>query len=285
MYLDHPMDQARIREVLTFFAEADDSAVWAGGLDGRVVRYDESAHQSAQLAASPVALIRRVSVTGPRARLLYGGGIGELSPETLPYGSDSLRFEYAIPHFEARQLNEYQSRLVGLSDTWSEWMPEAYRDFTALREGGYRFEVRGRDVHGRVSEIASYELRILPPWYRTLWALSLYALALAGCVALLVRVQVAKLERERAINARLRELDRLKDKANKALERQVEDHTAKLKVLSGLLPICARCKKIRDDQGYWNRIEDYIDRHSEASFSHGVCPDCLTEVYPGIDVD
>lgn len=55
-----------------------------------------------------------------------------------------------------------------------------------------------------------------------------------------------------------------------------------VKALSGLLPICAGCKKIRDDQGYWNQLESYIDEHSDASFSHGMCPDCAEKYYPGL---
>ncbi len=46
-------------------------------------------------------------------------------------------------------------------------------------------------------------------------------------------------------------------------------------MLSGLLPICSGCKKIRDDEGYWNQLEVFIDSHSEARFSHGICPDCV----------
>lgn len=55
---------------------------------------------------------------------------------------------------------------------------------------------------------------------------------------------------------------------------------AQVKTLSGLLPMCASCKKVRDDAGYWNQIEAYIESHSEAEFSHGICPDCLTKLYP-----
>ena len=54
----------------------------------------------------------------------------------------------------------------------------------------------------------------------------------------------------------------------------------KVKTLSGLLPICANCKKIRDDKGYWHTVEVYVRDHSNAEFSHGICPDCLTELYP-----
>jgi hypothetical protein len=54
----------------------------------------------------------------------------------------------------------------------------------------------------------------------------------------------------------------------------------KIRVLSGLLPICASCKKIRDDKGYWSQVETYIERHSDAQFTHGICPDCAQRMYP-----
>lgn len=57
---------------------------------------------------------------------------------------------------------------------------------------------------------------------------------------------------------------------------------SEVKQLSGLLPICASCKKIRDDQGYWNQIEEYIRTHTEAEFSHSICPDCVRELYPNL---
>ena len=63
---------------------------------------------------------------------------------------------------------------------------------------------------------------------------------------------------------------------------QLQDALAEVKQLSGLLPICASCKKIRDDKGYWNQIEEYICDHSDAIFSHSLCPDCLKKLYPDI---
>jgi len=53
-------------------------------------------------------------------------------------------------------------------------------------------------------------------------------------------------------------------------------------LLSGLLPICATCKNIRDDKGYWNKIESYISHHSKVEFSHGICPDCAQKFYPDL---
>ena len=58
-----------------------------------------------------------------------------------------------------------------------------------------------------------------------------------------------------------------------------------IKTLRGLLPICAHCKKIRDDQGYWNKLESYIGRHSEAAFSHGICPECARKYYSDLNLD
>jgi hypothetical protein len=55
---------------------------------------------------------------------------------------------------------------------------------------------------------------------------------------------------------------------------------AEVKTLSGMLPICAQCKKIRDDRGYWNQIESYIGARSNAKFSHGICPECVVQLYP-----
>ena len=61
--------------------------------------------------------------------------------------------------------------------------------------------------------------------------------------------------------------------------RELQSAMANIKTLSGLLPICAHCKKIRDDKGYWNQIESYIRDHSDAEFSHGICQDCLQKYY------
>jgi hypothetical protein len=61
--------------------------------------------------------------------------------------------------------------------------------------------------------------------------------------------------------------------------------TEEIKTLRGILPICASCKKIRDDEGYWNQIEQYISDRSDAKFSHGICPECVRKLYPGMHTD
>lgn len=61
---------------------------------------------------------------------------------------------------------------------------------------------------------------------------------------------------------------------------KLRETLARVRTLSGMLPICSTCKKIRDDKGYWNQIESYIKAHSDAEFSHSICPDCLVRLYP-----
>ncbi len=78
------------------------------------------------------------------------------------------------------------------------------------------------------------------------------------------------------VNAR-RELNR----KNADLEKAIGE----IKRLSGLLPICSYCKKIRDDRGYWSQVEEYVSEHSDADFSHGICPDCMTKFYPDFKDD
>jgi hypothetical protein len=73
-----------------------------------------------------------------------------------------------------------------------------------------------------------------------------------------------------------READRVKEGVIEELKAAM----AQVKQLSGLLPICASCKKIRDDQGYWQQIESYIRDHSDAKFTHSLCPGCAKKLYP-----
>jgi PAS domain-containing protein len=61
---------------------------------------------------------------------------------------------------------------------------------------------------------------------------------------------------------------------------ELKEAFEKIKTLSGLIPICAGCKKIRDDKGYWNQLEKYVEEHSDAVFSHGLCPECFPKYFP-----
>ncbi len=86
----------------------------------------------------------------------------------------------------------------------------------------------------------------------------------AGLIDYIAALKQAEEERERLI-------------------RELQGALANIKTLKGLLPICFSCKQIRDDKGYWNQIETYIRDHTEAEFTHGICPACATKLYPDYD--
>ncbi len=69
------------------------------------------------------------------------------------------------------------------------------------------------------------------------------------------------------------------EKEREKLIKKLQEALENVKTLSGLLPICAQCKKIRDDAGYWTNLESYIEKRSEASFSHGICLECSDKLY------
>jgi hypothetical protein len=71
-----------------------------------------------------------------------------------------------------------------------------------------------------------------------------------------------------------------KDHHLKELQKAIDE----IKTLKGILPFCSICKKIRDDQGYWNQVDVYIDEHSEADISHSICPECAKKHYPDYDI-
>ena len=86
-------------------------------------------------------------------------------------------------------------------------------------------------------------------------------------------------EKTKDLNNKISELKTSQLKSIQLIK-DMETTLEEVKTLSGLLPICAQCKKVRDDNGYWNQIERYIEGHSKAQFSHSICPECTKKLYP-----
>ncbi|MEJ2587553.1 MAG: HAMP domain-containing protein [Deltaproteobacteria bacterium] len=90
-------------------------------------------------------------------------------------------------------------------------------------------------------------------------------------------------EKNEQLTSEMEERKRIEEERENLI-RELKDALSEVKKLSGLLPICANCKKIRDDKGYWNHVESYIKAHSEAEFSHGICPECAKKLYPELSL-
>lgn len=101
--------------------------------------------------------------------------------------------------------------------------------------------------------------------------IGLLSAAVLCSVALADRIKIREAEQRAALEA-----------AVTARTHELQEALAEVKTLSGLLPICSHCKKIRDDKGYWNSLEKYLVEHTDALLSHGICPDCLQVHYPEV---
>ena len=105
----------------------------------------------------------------------------------------------------------------------------------------------------------------------------------AGAQDYLIKGQVSGEMLVRSIRYAI-ERKRIENEKEQAIA-ELQEALAKVKLLSGFIPICASCKKIRDDKGYWQQVESYIQKHSNAEFSHSICPDCTHRLYPELYPD
>lgn len=239
--------------------------VWAGTAAG-FVRVDET---EAPAAPAP-----------PRVMLLaleLGGRVLEppfhLAP--VPHGDATVGFRVGAPSFLDEQGLRIQVRLRGLETGWHDLDGHLAR-YAALPGGDYVFEARAAQGDGPFGPACALPFTVKPPWWLSWWALAAWTAAAAAAVLGLFRIRLAALARSKAA------LEATVARRTEELQARNEDLSAaltKVKQLSGLLPICASCKKIRDDGGYWNQLETYISQHSEADFTHGICPECARALY------
>jgi len=176
----------------------------------------------------------------------------------LAYWQNLLSLEFAALDFTVPRANAYSYTLEGFRPEWTALGPRHEVTFTNLDPGHYTLRIRASNSDGVWNETgASLQLFVAPPFWKTWWFRGLMVAAFAGLLLTIHRVRTHNLH-ERA----------------RELTRRVEEEMARVQVLSGLLPICASCRRIREDTGYWRQIEAYVQEHSTAKFSHGVCPDC-----------
>lgn len=270
---------------------APDGSIWAGGSagvgrfsNGRWTVYDSRsglttdecnvnalwiAPDGSVLVGTMGALARfdpRVDAPSPAPLRVFWRAAPRPGPDgvaRLPRGQRSLHLTWSAPWLRPDEI-EYRTRIARLRSGWSEPHRDPVLAIENLGPGPWDIEVSAK-VQGREDWGEPVRLRVFiePFVWETAWARA--ALAALGVLAIVGLVRM----RTRHLSRRASEL-----------QRGIQEALAKLRFLNGLLPICASCKKIRDDRGYWNEVDCYVREHSEAEFSHGICPECLTRLYP-----
>ena len=244
--------QSQDMVINSFFADRD-GALWFS--DARSLVHFDSA-----------AFPWNLPVPRPLFEDLRFGGRPAIQPkgktlEVEPW-DNALEVSLGFLSYSRAKAFGYEARIDGLDGVWRKETSPALR-YLALPPGPYTLRARPV-VNGRPGPEAELKFRILPRWYQT-WVFRVASLA-AVLLAVVATFQV------RARSQRQREDE---------LKRRVAEEMARVRVLSGLLPICAWCKKVRDDAGYWKQIETYIRDHSEAQFTHGICPECEKTFHQG----
>ena len=185
-------------------------------------------------------------------------------PAEIAPGAGEVEIHYTALSYLAPGKVRFKYQLIGFDQNWVDAGTRRFAYYASLPAGAYSFRVIACNNDGVWNQTgASFAFRLRPHFRQTGW---FYLLCLVGLVGVIGAVYEL-----RVIGLKARE---------KKLQARVADAVAKVKVLSGMLPICASCKKVRDDQGYWNQIETYIRDHSDTQFSHGLCPDCVRKLYP-----
>ncbi|MFT3917740.1 MAG: hypothetical protein QM704_27755 [Anaeromyxobacteraceae bacterium] len=244
--------------------------IWVG-TSGGLVRFDASA--SDRDVDPPAAHVLEANLGGLRRYPPFGA----LAP--VASGTPTAELRVGAPAYALGHTLRYQVRMTGLEDEWRDAGGTSPR-YTGLPPGRHRFEARATYDGLRFGPPGALEFEVLPAWWQTWWARAAGLLGFALLVAALVQLRIASLRR-----AKLALEDLVEQRTAELRDRNQELSTAlsEVRELSGLLPICMHCKRIRDDHGYWEKIEKYVSARTKASFTHGLCPDCLPRYMPPDD--
>lgn len=230
--------------------KTQDGRIWLATLDG-IVSVDP-----ASLESPPAPEVRL------QALWVDHENVGER--RRFPSRSKAYRFDLSAQTLSVPEKIDLRYRLLGFGDEWRPVNQVRSVELGLLGPGSYVFETQAGDETGRWNgPVTRIPFVVEPAFHQTkvFFALCVAAAMLLGFALHLVRV--ARFHR--------RERD---------LSRRVEEALARVTRLQGMLPICASCKKIRSDEGYWEQIETYIDSHSDVTFSHGICPSCTGDLFP-----
>jgi signal transduction histidine kinase len=193
-------------EVVNKLYSEKNGTLWIGTASG-VVRYDFAKENSGK--ENFPALVRSVKI-GIDSMIYFGGGSDRAVEPEIGYKTNSLKFTYAATSFEGKNNNQFKMFLEGFDKGWSSWSPETTKDYTNLSPGKYTFHITAKNGLGIESSEGSYSFEILPPWYRTWWAYSLYIVAFV-----LAALAVGRWQRHRVI-AKERQLSEYREAKLKA---------------------------------------------------------------------
>jgi ligand-binding sensor domain-containing protein len=183
-----------------------------------------------------------------------------------PPGPGRVVVRYAAPFFLAPERLRYAVKLDGFDPDWIDVGTRHEAIYTNVPPGAYTFRVRVRTDAGTWGTTeATFPFSLTPRLYQTR---AFVGLCVLGCVLAIAGGFGWRLHRAKV--------------HQRELQQRVDEALSHVKTLSGLIPMCAWCGKVRDDAGYWGQVASYIQSHSDAKVSHALCPECVHKHFPGM---
>ncbi|MGC9327860.1 MAG: ligand-binding sensor domain-containing protein, partial [Candidatus Hinthialibacter sp.] len=257
----------------------DQGELFFGGMDGLTAFFPSDISINMHV---PLVVITSFEVMGKSIH------VDQMRPNEsflIPYSDKYFSVEFSALDFTNPMKNQYAYKLEGFNSDWIYCGERRFASYTNLDPGEYTLRIKGSNNDGVWNEDGvSLPIVVLPPFWMTWWFRASVLLLIAAAILCwywmhlreLIKNQKRLSEQVELRTQELRqknlELEKSMDERQKAME--------KIKILSGFIPICSSCKKVRTDEGYWNQIEEYIKEHSEADFTHSLCPECTKKLYP-----
>ncbi|NIM13233.1 MAG: response regulator [Candidatus Aminicenantes bacterium] len=224
-----PFNRIPDTQVNTIYPDPGGNVIWFASNDG-LICYDKTFKKNYRQEFS--TFIRRAVVNG-KEEIFNGYKIDkDIQPKSkpsfpiIPYKERNLRFEFAAPFFENESATTYRFLLEGYDENWSDWTSETRKDYTNLNAGIHRFRVQAKNVYGHVSREDVFLFKVLPPWYQTWWAYSLYVVGFLLIIYFTVRWRSRKLELEKQ---RLEKIIKERTKEIEEKNIQLEEQSEQLK--------------------------------------------------------
>lgn len=245
--------------------KANDGSLWFGTPKGAFSFYPDQIKDNRNIPEVYLTSLKQGGI-----KLQTGAALEKLHTIQLDWKNNFFEFEFIALNYIYPQKNQYQYILEGFDKDWYSSGTMTNARYSGLPAGEYALKIKGSNNDSVWNEKGTaIQVIVTAPWWQSAWFKWLIGLLIliSGPAIYFLRV--------RNIKGKNRELETRVQEKTKDLQEALDN----IKTLKGLVPICAHCKKIRDDQGYWNRLESYIEEHSDAQFSHGICEECTETLY------
>jgi len=185
----------------------------------------------------------------------------------VPFQFNDIRFSFSAPFYDEPEKTKFKFFLEGNDKSWSDWKDENYKEYSNLREGDYTFHVIAKNIYEVESVEATYKFTILPPWYRTVWAIVLYVIGVALLIWGIVRLSVRRLRiqkeyLEKVVKERTAEINQAKEEieaTNEMLQESNEQINAKNKSITASITYAKRIQEAM--LPLKERINQSLDRY------------------------